>query len=101
MPNRLYLGYFDGEPVATSQLLLSDGVGGVHDVTVLPSARGKGVGTEMSLLPLRDASSSGLDYGVLCATELGKGVYQKLGFKEYLTWEYYSKLGEYLESTIV
>ena len=99
VPNRLYLGYLNGEPVATSQLILSDGVSGVHDVTVLPSARGKGVGTEMSMLPLRDAVNSGYHYGVLCATELGKGVYQRLGFKEYLTWDYYSKLEEYLEPT--
>jgi GNAT superfamily N-acetyltransferase len=88
---RHYLGYLNGEPVGTSKLLLSDGVAGVHDVTVLPSARRRGIGTEMSLLPLRDAKASGYNYSVLCATKQGLPVYEKLGFKEYLQWDWFSK----------
>lgn len=98
VPYRLYLGYLDGEAVGTSKLLLAEGVAGVHDVTVLPSARGKGVGTEMSLIPLRDARSRGYNFGVLCATGLGLKVYRKLGFREYVRWEWYSKFKEFMEN---
>ena len=98
-PYKLFLGYLDGKPVATAIQLLAVGVAGVHDITVLPSARGKGIGTEMTLTPLRDAKSLGYRYGVLCATELGIGIYRRLGFKEYLKWDFYMKFHEYLETT--
>ena len=57
----------------------------------------RGIGTEMSLIPLRDARSMGYCYGVLCATGPGLKVYRKLGFKEYVRWEWYSKFNEFLE----
>ena len=99
VPFKLFLGYLDGKPVATAIQLLAVGVVGVNDITVLPSARGRGIGTEMTLIPLRDAKSFGYRYGVLCATELGIGIYRRLGFREYLKWDFYMKFSEYLEST--
>ena len=99
VPFKLFLGYLNEKPVATSILLTAVGVAGVHDITVLPSARGKGIGTEMTLIPLRDAKSMGYRYGVLCATELGIGIYRKMGFKEYLKWDFYMKFHEYLDSS--
>jgi len=99
VPFKLFLGYLNEKPVATSILLTAVGVAGVHDITVVPSARGKGIGTEMTLIPLRDAKSMGYRYGVLCATELGIGIYRRLGFKEYLKWDFYMKFDEYLETT--
>jgi ribosomal protein S18 acetylase RimI-like enzyme len=98
VPFKLFLGYLDGKPVATAIQLLAVGVAGVHDITVLPSARGKGIGTEMTLIALRDAKSLGYRYGVLCATDLGIGIYRRLGFREYLKWDFYMKFNEYLET---
>ena len=91
VPNKHYLGYLNGDPVGTSMLLLAEGVAGVHDVTVLPSARGRGIGTEMSMLPLRDAVSHGYNYGVLCSTKQGLPMYRKLRSREYVQWDWYSK----------
>ena len=80
--NRQWIGYLDGEPVATSQLFLGGGVAGLYGVTVLPAARGHGVGTEMSLHPLRVALSMGYQFGILDATQQGYSVYKRIGFKE-------------------
>jgi predicted acetyltransferase len=52
-------------------------------VTVIPEARGKGIGTQMSIRPLKDGLDSGYALGVLDATEMGYPVYKKMGFKEY------------------
>ena len=96
---KLLLGYLDERPIATAIQLRAAGVVGLHDITVLPSARGMGIGTEMTLIPLRDAITLGFKYSVLCATELGIGIYRKLGFREYLKWDFYMKHYEYLETT--
>jgi hypothetical protein len=52
---RHYIGHLDGELVATSTILLSDGVAGLYMVATMPEARGKGVGSYTTVAP-----SSGL-----------------------------------------
>jgi predicted acetyltransferase len=75
-----YIAYLDGEPVATSFTLFGAGVAGLYAVTVLPEARGRGLGTEMSLHPLREARKRGYHIGVLDATQQGYGIYKRIGF---------------------
>jgi ribosomal protein S18 acetylase RimI-like enzyme len=84
-PLRSYLGYLDGEPVATSQLNLHGGVAGLYSVVVRPGARGKGLGTAMTLDTLKMGITEGYRYGILFATPMGIGIYRKIGFKELFT----------------
>jgi ribosomal protein S18 acetylase RimI-like enzyme len=83
LPWRFYVGLLHGEPVATSALLLAAGAAGVHWVATLPRARGQGIGSAMTLAPLRDARALHHTLGVLKASEMGRGVYQRLGFQSY------------------
>ena len=91
LPMRNYTGFLNGRPVATSNLFLGAGVGGVQFVATLPEARGKGIGAQMTLAALRDARAAGCRLGILQSSELGYPVYRRLGLKlvcdvDYFTW---------------
>jgi ribosomal protein S18 acetylase RimI-like enzyme len=82
-PQRLYLGYLDGEPVATAEGALADRTVALFNIMTLPPFRGRGIGTRMTWRPLHDAAAAGADLGVLQAADAGVGVYRRLGFRPF------------------
>jgi len=89
LPLRSYLAILDGQPVGTSQLFVGAGVAGLYNVTCLPEARRRGVGTMIALAPLLEARRMGYHIGILQASRLGYNVYRRLGFQDF------GKLGHY------
>ena len=83
LPRQSYVGYLNGEPVATSLLLLTSGVAGLFCVSTVPNARGKGIGTAISLASLKEAHDRGYKVGVVHSSKMGYGVYRRIGFKDY------------------
>jgi GNAT superfamily N-acetyltransferase len=71
----------NGRIVSVSAVLLSDGVAGVYCVATLEEERRKGLGAHLTAHALRVAAESGYTVGVLQATEMGKPIYERLGFK--------------------
>jgi hypothetical protein len=82
-PFRTYLAVLDGTPVATSQLFTSAGVAGIYNVTCLPEARGRGVGTAVALAPLLAARELGYHVAILQASSMGYNVYRRIGFADF------------------
>lgn len=79
-----YIGLLRGRPVATAQLLLGGGVAGLYGLSTVPRARGQGIGGAMTLFALCQALGMGYHVGVLYASEVGRPLYERLGFREYL-----------------
>ena len=80
---RTYLALLNGKPVGTSQLFLSRGVAGIYNVSCIPEARGRGIGTAITLAPLLEARQKGYRIGILQASSKGYGIYRRLGFQDY------------------
>jgi Acetyltransferases len=87
-----YIGWLNGQPVATSQLALVAGVAGIYNVATLPAARRQGIGAIMTLAPLQEARRRGYQVGILQASDMGVELYRSLGFREYC------QIGQYIWS---
>jgi ribosomal protein S18 acetylase RimI-like enzyme len=82
-PQWLYVGYMDGEPVATAEATVHAGTVGLFNIATRPAFRGRGIGSMMTWQPLRDARAAGCDLGVLQAAAAGVGIYRRLGFASF------------------
>jgi GNAT superfamily N-acetyltransferase len=87
---RRYLAILRGQPVAASSLYLGKHVAGIYCVATVPSARKLGIGAAVTLRALQEARSEGYHIAVLQASQMGRGVYLKLGFQEFSTLYGYS-----------
>ena len=81
----------DGEPVGTAVLHHTDDrVMGIHSMSILPEMRRKGLAEQMMRQLLNQSLRRGFGYATLQASEMGRGLYQKLGFDEQFVMKNYA-----------
>lgn len=76
------LFYFNGELVGTAIYHPNEQVAGIHGVGIVPEMRRRGFAEEIMYLLLNRAIAAHIPYATLQASELGKGIYKRLGFTE-------------------
>ena len=72
----------DEQPAACASLFTADGHAFVTNVGTVPEARGAGLGTTATLAVLGIARDLGYRQASLAASEMGRGVYLRIGFRE-------------------
>jgi ribosomal protein S18 acetylase RimI-like enzyme len=77
-----YVGYLDGSPVASAQLVVTDGVAGIYYVGTLEAHRRRGFAETMTRWALNEGAGSGCDMASLQAAPLGQPIYERMGFRE-------------------
>jgi GNAT superfamily N-acetyltransferase len=82
-----WIGRVDGTAVASSRVSVGAGVAGLYAISTLASFRGRGYGRALTIAALRAARSIGHRIGVLQSSDLGYGVYRRLGFRELFTYD--------------
>lgn len=82
-PQWLYVGYLEGEPVATSEVTFGGGIAGLFNISTLVPFRRRGFGTALTLRPLVDAQKAGYQTAVLQAAADGIGLYARVGFASF------------------
>ena len=84
-----WIGRVDGAVAATSRIAIGAGVAGLYAISTLPAHRGRGIGRAMTIAALRAARDIGYRIAVLQSSDLGLGVYRRLGFRELFTYDVY------------
>ena len=89
-PQKFFLAFFNGKPVATALLFLHKDVAGLYFVTTLHDFRKKGIGLDLTHAVMRFARQAGSRYISLQSSPDGFRIYQEAGFREYCRAEVYA-----------
>jgi predicted GNAT family acetyltransferase len=85
----LYAGYTDGRPVSAGLGVRSGDTIGIYNIATIPACRRRGYGAAMTSRIAADGAAAGCDLAILQASEMGRPVYERLGYEtvvEYCAW---------------
>ena len=71
-----------GRPAACGSVWVTGDTAGIYDVATLPEDRGRGLGYAVTAALMEIGRDRGATRAVLHATELGRPIYERLGFTE-------------------
>lgn len=84
-----FVGYVNGEPVVTAQLVVHEGVAGLYWIATVESARGHGYGEAITRHAAAEGQARGCDIATLQASPMGRPLYERTGFTvigDYVTY---------------
>ncbi len=85
-----YIAYHDGIAVGTAILHKTNNVMGIHSVGIPPEMRRRGYAEQIMKLLINQSIKINSDYITLQSSDMGKGLYLKLGFEEQFTIKNYA-----------
>jgi GNAT superfamily N-acetyltransferase len=77
----VYVGYADGTPVVSGLGWRTGRTIGVYAIATIPAARRRGFGAAMAARVVTDGLAAGCDVAALQASEEGRPIYERLGFR--------------------
>ena len=78
---RTYIASIDRQPVATALGAQLDGMVAIYNVATVPAARRRGFGAAVTTAAMSDARADGAGWAILETSEMGRSVYEGLGFR--------------------
>ena len=85
-----YLGFYEGQPAATSLAYLGNLGASLYCLGTLPAFRNLGLGTAVTHACLKAAKDKNIAQAVLYGSKMGQPMYKKIGFKLMQTIREYS-----------
>lgn len=79
---KFYLASYEGVPVGTAMLYHTEDIAGIHGIGVVPEMRRRGFAEEIMQFVINTALEDGAKYASLQASQMGKGLYLKMGFDD-------------------
>jgi len=87
----IYVGYAAGLPVTSGLGWRSGRTIGVYAISTVPAARRRGYGEAMTARVVADGIAAGCDVAVLQASEVGRPIYERLGFRVDVRYNAYAR----------
>jgi GNAT superfamily N-acetyltransferase len=85
----VYVGYADGAPVVSGLGWRTGRTVGVYSIATIESARRRGYGAAMTARVVADGVAAGCDVAALQASEMGRLIYERLGFRTVVRYAAY------------
>jgi len=80
--SRTFVARLDGRPIATSLGATLDGIVAIYNVATVAAARHRGAGAAVTAEAMADAQAAGARWAILESSEMGRSVYERLGFRQ-------------------
>ena len=85
----VYVGYAGGDPVVSGLGWRTGRTIGVYSIATVASARRRGYGAAMTARVVADGVADGCDVAALQASEMGRPIYERLGFRTVVRYAAY------------
>jgi GNAT superfamily N-acetyltransferase len=86
----VYVGYADGAAVVSGLGWRTGRTIGVYSIATIASARRRGYAAAMTAHVVADGALAGCDVAALQASEMGRPIYERLGFRTVITYAAYT-----------
>lgn len=83
----IYVGYSGREPVTSGLGLRTGRTIGIYNIATVESARRQGLGAAMTERVAADGAAAGCDVAILQASDMGRSVYERLGYRTVVEYE--------------